>query len=72
VLVAFEDTGPGIPESQREAVFEPFFTTREGSGGTGLGLYVSNDIVTHNGGELRIEDSLKGTRFVVSLPGARS
>jgi signal transduction histidine kinase len=72
VQVMFADTGPGIPESQREAVFEPFFTTREGRGGTGLGLYVSSDLVTRNGGELRIEESVTGARFVVSLPCARS
>jgi signal transduction histidine kinase len=71
VQVTFADTGPGIPESQREAVFEPFFTTREGRGGTGLGLYVSSDIVTRNGGELRIEESPRGARFVVSLPARK-
>ncbi len=70
VRVAFEDTGPGIPESDRDAVFEPFFTTREGGGGTGLGLYVSSDIVRRNGGDLRIEDGAVGTRFVVTFPAA--
>jgi signal transduction histidine kinase len=42
------DNGPGIPESARERVFQPFFTTR--SRGTGLGLaIVQKIVVTHNG-----------------------
>ncbi len=50
VEITFEDTGPGIPESRRNDIFEPFFSTKEG--GTGLGLTVSYNIVTAHGGTL--------------------
>jgi signal transduction histidine kinase len=78
VTVAVEDSGPGIPQSEREAVFEPFFTTKAGREGMGLGLYMSIDLVRRNGGELRVEGGSheagskdgprKGARFVMSLP----
>jgi signal transduction histidine kinase len=68
VSVVVEDSGPGIPESEREAVFEPFFTTRQGRDGMGLGLYMSSDMVRRNGGELWVEGGRAGARFVVRLP----
>jgi signal transduction histidine kinase len=67
--IELQDTGPGIPASRREAVFEPYFTTREESAErSGLGLYVSQDIASRHGGELRLEDSAIGAKFVLELP----
>jgi signal transduction histidine kinase len=67
--VEISDSGPGIPQSRRETIFEPFYTTHESdSAGRGLGLYVSHDIVARHGGDLRVEDSAVGARFVVELP----
>ena len=65
------DDGPGISESTRARVFEPFFTTRGIGGGVGLGLTAAYGIVTRHGG--RIELSPRhggGTAVVIALPAA--
>lgn len=64
-----EDDGPGIPEEHRSLLFDPFFTTRPVGEGTGLGLYVSSEIIATHGGEIRVESMLgAGSRFEVRLP----
>ncbi len=69
------DTGIGIPEAERERVFDAFYqvdssSTRE-YGGTGLGLSIVKRLVTAHGGSIRIEaNTPTGTVFVVSLPTA--
>jgi len=60
------DTGPGIPRDSESKIFDPFFTTKER--GTGLGLAVSRTAVLAHGGNLTLEPSEVGARFVVSLP----
>jgi len=65
VEVTFYDTGPGIPENQRNDIFEPFFSTKEG--GTGLGLTVSYNIVTAHGGTL---DLVNGHDLLSKSSGA--
>ena len=68
VLVSVSDQGCGIPPAQRDKVFSPFFTTK--SGGTGLGLPVSQKIVSAHGGRLELARSdARGTTFLVYLPG---
>jgi signal transduction histidine kinase len=72
VAISITDTGPGIEAADRERVFEPFFTTRADTGGTGLGLAVAREIVMKDGGTIRVEDGDGGgARFVVSLPCLR-
>jgi signal transduction histidine kinase/CheY-like chemotaxis protein len=67
VEVTFEDTGPGIPESRRRDIFEPFFSTKDG--GTGLGLTVSYNIVTAHGGTLDLVNGHEpGACFRLFLP----
>ena len=67
--VDVEDTGPGIPPEDCERVFTPFFTTK--SKGTGLGLAVSQRLVTQHGGLIRVySEPGRGARFRVSLPVA--
>jgi len=67
LVVRVEDTGPGIPEDQRETIFEPFVSTKEN--GTGLGLTVSYGIVTAYGGSLEIVKGRgEGACFQILLP----
>jgi two-component system sensor kinase FixL len=69
-LIAFADTGPGIPPDVREQVFAPFFTTK--SRGSGLGLPTSRRLVEAHGGTIRVECPPDGgTTVVVSLPTER-
>ena len=50
--ISFGDKGPGIPSSIKEKIFQPFFTTKKGTEGTGLELSITNDIVKAHGGQL--------------------
>lgn len=69
VLITVEDDGPGIPESVLPRVFDPFFTTKDVGHGSGLGLYVSQEIVHQHGGCIAVEGIPgSGTRFLVALP----
>lgn len=68
--LSVSDSGPGIPESVRDHIFDAFFTTRPD--GTGLGLSVSQQIVTAHGGSLSFDTSPRGTTFVVRLPNKAS
>lgn len=66
------DDGAGIDPALRARVLEPFFTTRLGEGGSGLGLSVAHGIVTDHGGAIEIDDRPHGgTVFRVRLPLAK-
>jgi len=68
VRVLVFDNGPGIPEHVRDQLFNPFFSTKQEQG-TGLGLWVSHQIVTRHGGTIRFRSVMgKGTCFAVFLP----
>ena len=71
-VVRVVDQGPGIPEPERERLFEPFFRREDGSGGgVGLGLAIARGFVEANGGEIGVESVPgQGTTFVVSFPAA--
>ncbi|HTN33656.1 MAG TPA: ATP-binding protein [Marinobacter sp.] len=58
--VRIEDDGPGIAAEQREAVFEPFYSTRAAGEGTGLGLAVVNSVLKEHSGRIEIGDSVMG------------
>lgn len=65
---AVKDNGPGIPESLRTQLFQPFFSTK-GDLGNGLGLYISKEIVERHGGRIEVDSSHeKGTTMTVWLP----
>ncbi|HYL96952.1 MAG TPA: ATP-binding protein [Terriglobales bacterium] len=63
------DNGPGIPAENLARIFEPFFTTKAELG-TGLGLWVSRQIVEKHGGTIAVESTSRGTCFTISLPSA--
>jgi len=67
--VDIEDTGPGIPPDKRKRVFDPFYTTKEAGKGTGLGLWISYNIIEKMGGKISFEtETGKGTTFTIRLP----
>jgi len=69
VLVEVADSGPGVPEPDRERIFEPFFTTKTDGKGTGLGLSIVKNIVEAHGGTVAVERASEGgAGFVVALP----
>jgi two-component system heavy metal sensor histidine kinase CusS len=65
------DDGPGVPPDIRERIFEPFFrlaADRADETGAGLGLAIGRSIARAHGGDLRVDDSARGGRFVARLP----
>jgi signal transduction histidine kinase len=71
VIISVKDNGNGIPESIKEKIFQPFFTTKPTGQGTGLGLSLSYDIVKAHGGEIKVlSKEGEGTEFVIQLPVA--
>lgn len=69
VRIAIEDDGPGIPPEVMTHIFEPFYTTRAAGEGTGLGLYLVEEIVSEHRGCILVDcPPSGGTRFTVWLP----
>ena len=69
VALTVRDTGRGMSRDVRDRIFEPYFTTRGETGGTGLGLATTHAIVTDICGTIRVESVLgEGTTFRVLLP----
>jgi two-component system nitrogen regulation sensor histidine kinase NtrY len=67
VAVAVDDNGPGVPEPERDHIFDPYVTHREG--GTGLGLAIVRKIVIDHGGDVSVgEAPIGGARLLVELP----
>jgi two-component system NtrC family sensor kinase len=69
VQILFEDTGCGISPDVMDRVFEPFYTTKESSRGTGLGLFICHGIVQKHGGTIDVAGAPDGgTQFTICLP----
>jgi PAS domain S-box-containing protein len=69
VVLAIQDTGPGIAAEHLDRIWDPFFTTKPVGQGTGLGLSITNRLVSRHGGRVAVESVLgQGARFIVTLP----
>lgn len=67
VVVEVSDNGPGIPKDRQRKIFEPFYSTKQGKG-SGLGLYITKQLVERNGGRISVKSKLKsGTSFVLEF-----
>jgi two-component system NtrC family sensor kinase len=72
VIFECSDTGEGIPPAVLQDIFKPFFTTKKVGQGTGLGLYLSHEIIQRHGGQIRVESEAgRGTTVAVELPGKK-
>lgn len=70
VTVAVRDTGIGMPPSDVQNAFQPFFTTKEVGKGTGLGLFLSRETIQAHGGTLSLaSEQGRGTIVTITLPG---
>lgn len=70
VRIALHDDGPGVPPGDRDRIFDPFFTSRRESGGTGLGLPIARALLGNSRGWLELAPSEAGAHFVVLVPRA--
>jgi len=76
IEVRISDNGPGIPDSIKDKIFQPFFTTKPTGQGTGLGLSLAYDMVKAHGGELSVRTPSErvetkedeGTEFIIQIP----
>jgi two-component system NtrC family sensor kinase len=76
IEITVTDNGPGVPEALRARVFDPFFTTRQEGGGTGVGLSLCRGIVSAHGGTIELTETHGGGATVrvllpPGLPGDR-
>ncbi len=73
VKIIIDDDGPGIPESEREKVLQPFYRIEESrnkkTGGLGLGMTIATDIINNHGGKLDLDNSpMGGLRVIINIP----
>jgi C4-dicarboxylate-specific signal transduction histidine kinase len=69
VKIFIEDNGGGVPDEILPKIFEPYFTTKHQSKGTGLGLYMSYKIIVQSlNGELHVKNTENGAKFTITLP----
>ncbi len=69
IAVEVQDNGPGIPEEKQKRIFDPFFTTNRTGKGTGLGLWISYNIIEKLGGSLSFKSKAgEGTTFTALIP----
>ena len=69
IEIIYQDNGKGIPENLSDSIFNQYFTTKKGKGGTGLGLYIIKELVTNKlNGNIEIGQIKKGFKIIVNLP----
>jgi len=73
LLLTISDTGAGMSPEILSRIFQPFFTTKEARGGTGLGLSTSREIVHNHGGFITVQSKIgQGTQFHIYLPALKT
>ena len=69
VDIRVEDSGSGIDPAQMNKIFDPYFTTKQGKSGTGLGLYITKKVVEDHSGSIKVDSTPGvGTVFTIRLP----
>lgn len=70
LIIKYSDDGKGMPEDVCRQIFNPFFTTNRGGGGTGLGMHIVYNLVTQSlGGTISCESRVgDGSRFIIQIP----
>lgn len=69
VRIIVSDTGPGVNPGHKSKIFDPFFSTKDSANGTGLGLFVSYNIIKDHGGRIWAEQNeWGGASFIMELP----
>jgi len=69
IVVDFKDDGPGLSDEMLRKIFDPFYTTKDAGKGTGLGLWVSHNIIAKMGGSIHVKNNPdKGAMFTVEIP----
>ena len=67
LIIIFKDNGEGIPEKNLNKIFEPLFTSKKSSDSTGLGLYLSKEIIKNHSGNISAKNN-NGAEFLIELP----
>ena len=69
IELTYKDNGKGLESQHREKIFEQYYTTKKGQGGTGLGLYIVKTIITEKlQGSIEIIDTKEGLGFKIIIP----
>jgi len=69
VDIRIEDNGSGITPAQMSKIFDPYFTTKQGKSGTGLGLYITKKVLEDHNGSIKVDSTPdRGTTFTIRLP----
>jgi len=68
-MITIEDNAGGVPENIISKIFEPYFTTKHQTQGTGLGLHMSYKIITESfNGRFYVENTKNGAKFFIEIP----
>lgn len=69
IIISIKDNGPGMKKEVLDKLFTPFMTTKTEGMGSGLGLFISNNIIKEHRGKIKVMSELdKGTEFVITVP----
>ena len=72
IVISVSDNGPGVTDTIKDSLFEPFTTDRMHNGGLGLGLTITQQIIESHDGKLQFDTSSSGSCFSIYLPSLES